>query len=99
LLNYICNCEGFSASCYAFQLEEGTVSGIIETEYGLQIIKVVRQVPARERPLEEVRSEISTQLYQRKAQPGLKKFVDELIEQSYIYVTPKYREEYNVTDL
>ena len=82
----------------AFQLEEGAVSGIIETEYGLQIIKVVRQVPARERPLEEVRSEISMQLYQRKAQPGLKKFVDELIEQSYIYVTPKYREEYDVTD-
>ena len=83
----------------AFQLEEGAVSGIIKTEYGLQIIKVVSQVPARERPLEEVRSEISNQLYQRKAQPGLKKFVDELIEQSYIYVTPKYREEYDVTDL
>ena len=83
----------------AFQLEEGAVSGIIETEYGLQIIKVVSQVPARERPLEEVRSEISMQLYQRKAQPGLKKFVDELIEQSYIYVSPKYREEYDVENL
>ncbi len=83
----------------AFQLEEGAVSGIIETEYGLQIIKVVSQVNAREKSLEEVRSEISMQLYQRKAEPGLKKFVDELIEQSYIYVTPKYREEYDVTDL
>ncbi len=83
----------------AFQLEEGAVSGIINTEYGLQIIKVVSQVPAREMPLEEVRSEISNRLYQRKAQPGMKKFIDELIEQSYIYVTPKYREEYDVTDL
>jgi len=83
----------------AFQLEEGAVSGIIETEYGLQIIKVVSQVPARERPLEEVRSEISMQLYQRKAQPELKKFFDTLIEQTYIYVTPKYREEYDVKDL
>ena len=83
----------------AFQLGEGEVSGIIETEYGFQIIEVVSQTPARERPLEEVRSEISMQLYQRKAQPGLKKFVDELIEQSYIYVAPKYREEYDVTDL
>jgi hypothetical protein len=83
----------------AFQLEEGAVSDIIETDYGLQIIKVVRQVPAQERPLEELRSEISMQLYQRKAQPELEKFMDELIEQSYIYVTPKYREEYDVTDL
>lgn len=83
----------------AFQLEEGAVSGIIETEYGLQIIKVVSQVPARERPLEEVRSEISMQLYQRKAQPELKNFFDTLIEQTYIYVTPKYREEYDVKDL
>jgi peptidyl-prolyl cis-trans isomerase SurA len=83
----------------AFQLEEGAVSGIIETEYGLQIIKVVSQVNAREKSLEEVRSEISMQLYQRKAEPGLKKFVDELIEQSYVYVTPKYREEYDVKEL
>ncbi len=83
----------------AFQLEEGAVSAIIETDYGFQIIKVVSQIPARERPLEEVRSEISMRLYQRKAQPGLKKFVDGLIEQSYIYVTPKYREEYDVEDL
>ena len=83
----------------AFQLEEGAVSGIIETEYGLQIIQVVSRTPAQERPLEEVRSEISMQLYQSKAQPELKKFVDELIEQSYIFVAPKYREEYDVTDL
>jgi peptidyl-prolyl cis-trans isomerase SurA len=83
----------------AFQLEEGAVSGIIETEYGFQIIKVVSRTPVQERPLEEVRSEISMQLYQRKAQPELKKFVEELVEQSYIYVAPKYREEYDVTDL
>ena len=83
----------------AFQLEEGAVSGIINTEYGLQIIKVVTQIPARERPFEEVRAEISDQLYRRKAQPELKKFIDEMIESTYIYVTPKYREEYDVTDL
>jgi peptidyl-prolyl cis-trans isomerase SurA len=83
----------------AFQLEEGAISGIIEADYGFQIIQVMRRIPAQERPLEEVRSEISMQLYQRKAQPELKKFVDELIEQSYIHVAPKYREEYDVTDL
>ena len=83
----------------AFQLEEGAVSGIINTEYGLQIIKVVTQIPARERPFEEVRAEISDQLYRRKAQPEMKKFIDEMIESTYIFVTPKYREEYDVTDL
>ena len=83
----------------AFQMEEGAISGIIETDYGFQIIQVVRRTPAQARPMEEVRPEISMQLYQSKAQPELKKFVDELMEQSYIYVAPKYREEYDVTDL
>ena len=49
--------------------------------------------------MEEVRAEISDQLYRRKAQPGMKKFIDEMIESTYIFVTPKYREEYDVTDL
>ena len=83
----------------AFQLQEGQISGIIETEYGLQMIKVVRHKAPRLKPLEEVRPEISRQLYQQKAQPGLRTFMDELRDQSYIYVTPKYREEYNVEGL
>jgi peptidyl-prolyl cis-trans isomerase SurA len=83
----------------AFQLKEGEISGIIETDYGLQIIKVVSHTADRLRPVEEVRPEISRQLYERKAQPGLRKFMDELREQSYIYIAPNYREEYDTEGL
>ena len=82
-----------------FQLEEGEVSGIIETEYGLQIFKVVSKKAARKKPMEEVRPEITRALYQQKAQPELREFMNELREQSYVYVAPKYREEYDVEDL
>ena len=83
----------------AFQLKEGEISGIIETDYGLQIIKVVSHTADRLRPVEEVRPEISRQLYERKAQPGLRKFMDELREQSYIYIAPNYREEFDTEGL
>ena len=83
----------------AFQLKEGDISGIIETEYGLQIIKVVSHTAVRLKPVEEVRQEISRQLYEQKAQPGLRKFMDELREQTYIYISPKYQEEYDVEGL
>ena len=80
-------------------MEKGEVSGIIETEYGLQILKVVSKKEPHKRPLEEVSSEISQELYRIKAEPGLKEFLDEVQEQSYIYVAPEYREEYDVAGL
>ncbi|MCZ6876656.1 MAG: peptidylprolyl isomerase [Acidobacteria bacterium] len=83
----------------AFQLKEGDISGIIETEYGLQIIKVVSHTAVRLKPVEEVRPEISRQLYEQKAQPGLRKFMDELREQSYIFISQNYREEYDLEGL
>ncbi|MDA2939023.1 peptidylprolyl isomerase [Acidobacteria bacterium AH-259-A15] len=83
----------------AFQLEEGQFSGIIETEYGLQIIKVMSKKAARQKPLEEIRPQIVRELYQKKAEPGLKEFFESLREQSYIYVAAKYREEYDVEGL
>jgi parvulin-like peptidyl-prolyl isomerase len=82
-----------------FQMETGEVSGIVETEYGLQILKVVSMKTPYKRPLEEVRAEISQALYQIKAEPGLREFVEEVREQSYIYVAPEYKEEYDVPGL
>ncbi len=82
-----------------FQMEMGEVSGIIETEYGLQILKVASKKVPYQRPLEQVRAEISQELYQIKAAPELREFMDELQEQTYIFVAPEYREEYDVTGL
>ena len=83
----------------AFNLKEGEFSDTIETEYGLQIIKVVRRTPPRKKALEEVRPEILKQLYRKKAEPGVREFLEDLREQTYIYVAPKYREQFDLEGL
>ena len=83
----------------AFNLKEGEFSDTIETEYGLQIIKVVKRTPPRKKALEEVRPEILKQLYRKKAEPGVREFLEDLREQTYIYVAPKYREQFDLEGL
>ncbi len=83
----------------AFQLEEGEISEVIEADYGLQILKVLKKNPAKEMPLEEVRSQISSELYQVKAEPGIQDFLKELREESYVYIESKYREQFDVEGL
>ncbi|MFP7753566.1 SurA N-terminal domain-containing protein [Thermodesulfobacteriota bacterium B35] len=50
-----------------FSMQPGTVSGIVETPFGYHIIKLEEVRPARVRPLEEVRSEITAELQREKA--------------------------------
>ena len=80
-------------------MAEGEFSGIIETDYGLQIIEVLSKKEAKARPLEEVRQEISRELYRIKAEPGLSDYLEKLREESYVYIAPKYKEEFDVEGL
>lgn len=83
----------------AFKLPIGECSQIIETDYGLQIIKILDRTPPTLKPLEEVRPEIAEKLYQKKAQPEVKAFLDKLFEDSYIYVSPRYADQYDLDGL
>lgn len=83
----------------AFELDEGQVSEIIEADYGFQIVKVVSKKEPRQKPLEEVRNVITSEIYQQKAKPQMEDFFEDLRDQSYIYVAPKYQEEFDVKDL
>ena len=83
----------------AFRLAEGELSEIIETDYGLQILKAVSKKEAKEQPLEEVRQEIARALYQVKAEPGLKDYLEKLREESYVYIAPKYEDEFDLEGL
>jgi len=62
----------------AFTLEPGTVSDLVETEYGYHIIKVAEKQPGRTIALDEVRPQVEQYLQQRKRQEQTDAFIDEL---------------------
>lgn len=82
-----------------FKLDAGNTTGIIETDYGLQILKVTSRDARAVKPLPEVRESIQQVLYQQRAEPEVKTFMDDLLQQSYIFIKPKYQTEYDVTGL
>ena len=49
--------------------------------------------------MEEVRESIQRILYQQRAEPELKTFMDDLLQQSYIFIKPTYQAEYDVEGL
>ena len=83
----------------AFSLQQGQFSDLVEMDYGLMILKLLSKQEARPRPLEEVRDQVSQILQSQKVGPYLKTFLDDLIGQSYVYVSPKYRGQFNLKDL
>ena len=83
----------------AFSLEAGAFSKIIEAEYGYQVIKVLSSTPANKKKLEEVRGEIHMRVRDEKARPDIQKFLEELRRESYIYVAPEYRKQFDVEGL
>ena len=83
----------------AFSLKAGAFSEIVEAEYGYQIIKILSLKPARKKALEEVRGEIQNEVHHKKGQPQVQKFLEELRRESYIYVAPEYRKQFDVEGL
>jgi len=52
----------------AFKLKNGEISELVETPFGLHIIKVEELLPEQARPLDEVKEEIRQELTQERAQ-------------------------------
>ena len=77
-----------------FDLEPGQTTGIVEMEFGLQIVKLLSKKGTRHTPLEDVHDQIKEELYQKRAEPQLKAFRQELRRKAYVYVSPKYRDQY-----
>ncbi|HEV8131106.1 MAG TPA: SurA N-terminal domain-containing protein [Acidobacteriota bacterium] len=78
----------------AFTLKPGENTGILETSYGLVILKLNKKIEAAPVPVDQIRGEIQRQIYFEKMQPELTKFAEQLRLQSYIYVSPKYKDQY-----
>lgn len=77
-----------------FSLKPGDHTGIVETSYGLVILKLNKKIEAAPVPFDQVRGDIQRQIYYEKMQPELAKFAEQLRLQSYIYIAPKYKDQY-----
>ncbi len=88
-----------SLEAVVFQMKPGEISDVIETDYGFQIVKLISKKENQVKPLAEVRPIIQNELYQKKAAPELKEFLDDLRSQSYIYVAPEFKKEYDQAEL
>lgn len=63
----------------AFSVEPGKISGIVETDFGLHIVKVEEKRPAGTRPLADVRAQIVGKL----AEPRTKELAEKAANEAY----------------
>lgn len=77
------------------KLEPGQTSGIIDADFGSEIIRLVSRVQAQQRSLEDVRQEVEDKLFRTRLDPVMKDFLKELKQDAYIYVFPEFQQEYN----
>ncbi len=68
----------------AFLLKEGEVSGLVETPYGLHIIKVDKIFPGQTLPLDKVRGQIENQIKDQKLKVEYEKYLLELTQKAFI---------------
>ena len=76
-------------------LKVGQYSRPIKTSFGYEIVKLLKRTPGRVRSLKEVKSEIEDKIFQERLGPVLNDYIKQLRSESYIYVFPEFRKDYN----
>jgi peptidyl-prolyl cis-trans isomerase SurA len=76
-------------------LQPGQHSRVLEMDFGFEILQLVKRTAALQRPLDEVRREVEDQLFRTRLDPVMKEFLEELRKQSYVYVFPEFRGDYD----
>lgn len=70
----------------AFRLKEGEVSGLVNTSYGLHIIKVDQIIPGQTLPLDKVKNQIANIFKNEKFQNESKAFLKELRNKAFVEI-------------
>jgi peptidyl-prolyl cis-trans isomerase SurA len=71
-------------------LQKNQVTDIIETKYGLMILKVLARTAAGVPPLAEAESRINEKLYLEKIQPALREYLTQLRRESFLTIKAGY---------
>jgi len=71
-------------------LQKNQVSDLIETKYGLMILKLLSRTQAGVPPLSEVESRINERLYLERIQPALREYLTRLRQESFISIKAGY---------
>lgn len=72
------------------KVEVGSTTGVLKTQYGYMILKVLQRHQQGIAPFEDVEQRVEEILYNQKMQPALRKYLRTLREQSYITLAPGY---------
>jgi peptidyl-prolyl cis-trans isomerase SurA len=73
-----------------FTMRRGQVTDAIRTQTGFLILRVDERFEPGLQPLDKVEGEIMNRIYQRDMDTALRKYLDKLREESYVYVKPAY---------
>ena len=76
-------------------LQAGQTTGVLEADFGYQILRLVRRVEPVQQPLEDVRKDIENKIFAIRLEPVMADYLKELRQQSYIFVFPEFRADYN----
>jgi peptidyl-prolyl cis-trans isomerase SurA len=74
------------------KVEAGDTTGIIPTQYGDMILKVLQRTQGGIAPFDDVEQRIDELLYNQKMQPALRDYLTTLREQSYIRIAPGFED-------
>jgi peptidyl-prolyl cis-trans isomerase SurA len=82
----------------AFTLPVGTVSAVIEADYGFHILKIDARTEATFKPFDEVKTEIETKIQNERFAAEYKKYMIKAWSEATIWISPKYQDRLSPID-